>query len=52
MWDKELPRELWAYRNTVRTLMGETPYAKTCGSVVVILVEIGVSSHITQYYSE
>jgi len=26
MWPKELPSVLWAYRTTIRTPMGETPF--------------------------
>jgi len=41
---EELPNVLWAYRTTVRTPMGETPFRLTYGTEVVILVELGVTS--------
>ena len=43
-WPEELPNVLWAYRTTARTPTGETPFKLTYGTVVVIPVEIGVTS--------
>ena len=44
IWPEELPRVLWAYRMTVRTPTGETPFQLTYGNEAVILAEIGLIS--------
>ena len=41
-WLDELPRVLWAYRTTVRTPTGETPFKMAFGTEAVVLVEVGV----------
>ena len=38
-WVEELPHVLWAYRTTLRWLMGETPFAMTYGAEAVIPLE-------------
>ena len=38
-WVEELPHVLWAYRMTLRWLMGETPFAMTYGAEAVIPLE-------------
>ena len=43
---------LWAYRTTVRTPTGETPFKMAFGIEAVILVEIGVSSIRRTWYDE
>nr|XP_023895560.1 uncharacterized protein LOC112007449 [Quercus suber] len=43
-WPEELPNVLWAYRTTVRTPTGETPFRLTYGTEAVILVEVGITS--------
>ncbi|XP_075649780.1 uncharacterized protein LOC142620265 [Castanea sativa] len=43
-WPEELPNVLWAYRTTVRTPTGETPFRLTYGTEAVIPVEVGVTS--------
>ena len=43
---------LWAYRTTVRTPTGETPFKMAFGTEVVIPVEIGVSSIRRAWYNE
>ena len=43
-WPEGLPNVLWAYRTTVRTPTGETPFRLTYGTEVVIPVEVGVTS--------
>ncbi|XP_075670093.1 uncharacterized protein LOC142639840 [Castanea sativa] len=43
-WPEELPNVLWAYRTTVRTPTGETPFGLTYGTKVVIPIEVGVTS--------
>lgn len=42
LWEEELPRVVWAYCTTVRTLTGETPFAVTYGMEAVIPIAIGV----------
>ena len=51
-WSDELPRVLLAYRTTVRTPTGETPFKMAFGTEVVIPVEIGVSSIRRAWYNE
>ncbi|GKV17080.1 hypothetical protein SLEP1_g27630 [Rubroshorea leprosula] len=43
-WADELNNVLWAYRTTIRTATGETPYHLAFGTEAVILVELGVLS--------
>ena len=43
-WPEELPNVLWAYRTTVRTPTGETPFKLTYGTEAVIPMEVGVAS--------
>ena len=43
---------LWAYRMTVRTPAGETPFKMAFGTEVVIPVEIGVLSIRRAWYNE
>ena len=45
VWLDELPGVLWAYRMTVRTSMGETPFKLAYGSEAVIPVEIHMANH-------
>ena len=44
VWPEELPSVLWAYRTTVRTPTGETPFRLTYSTEAVIPVEVGVAS--------
>ena len=44
LWPEELPNILWAYRTTVRTPTGETPFRLTYGTEAVIPVEIGLTT--------
>ena len=52
IWPDELPSVLWAYRTTVRTPTGETPFRLTYGANAVILAEVGLTSYIVQNYME
>jgi ribonuclease HI len=52
MWVKELPSILWAYRTTVRTPTGETPFKLTFGTEAVIPVEIGLTTLRTTFHKE
>ena len=45
IWLDELPSVLWAYRTTVRTPTGETPFRLTYGADAVIPAEIGLTSY-------
>ena len=51
-WLKELPNVLWAYRTTVRTPTGETPFRLTYRTEAVIPVEVGVTSTRRAAFSE
>ena len=51
-WLEELPNVLWAYRTTVKTPVGETPFRLTYGTEAVIPVEIGVTSTRQAVFSE
>uniref|UniRef100_A0A2N9G648 Uncharacterized protein n=1 Tax=Fagus sylvatica TaxID=28930 RepID=A0A2N9G648_FAGSY len=52
LWPEELPNILWAYRTTVRTPTGETPFRLTYGTKAVIPVEIGLTTWRTNNYDE
>ena len=45
VWPDELPSVLWAYKTTVRTLTGETPFKWAYGSEVVIPAEVHMANH-------
>ena len=50
VWPDELPSVLWAYRTTVRTPTGETPFKLAYGSEVVIPAEVYMASHRVKKY--
>ena len=50
IWPDELPSVLWAYRTTVRTPTGETPFKLAYGSEAVILAEVHMASHRVKGY--
>ena len=50
VWSDELPGVLWAYRTTVRTPTGETPFELAYGSEAVIPVEVHMTSHRVRKY--
>uniref|UniRef100_A0A2N9J0B4 Uncharacterized protein n=1 Tax=Fagus sylvatica TaxID=28930 RepID=A0A2N9J0B4_FAGSY len=52
MWVEELPSILWAYRTTVRTPTGKTPFKLTFGTEAVIPVEIGLTTLRTTFHKE
>ena len=52
IWPEELPSVLWAYRTTVRTPTGETPFRLAYGADAVIPAEIGLTSYRVQSYTE
>lgn len=43
-WVDELPSVLWAYRTTIKTSTGETPFSLTYESEAMIPAEIGIPS--------
>ena len=50
VWPDKLPGVLWAYRTTVRTPIGETPFKLAYGSEVVIPAEVHMASHRVKEY--
>ena len=45
IWPDELPSILWAYRITIRTSIGETPFKLAYGSDAMISAEFGLTSY-------
>ena len=52
IWPDELPGILWAYRTTVRTPTGETPFCLTYEHEVVIPAEVGLTNHRVYHHDE
>ena len=52
VWPDELPGVLWAYRMTVRTLIGKTPFKLAYGSEAVIPVEVHMDNHRVAMYQD
>ena len=52
IWPEELPSVLWAYRTTVRTPMGETPFQLTYGNEAIIPAKIGLTSYKVDNHDE
>ena len=50
IWPEELPSVLWAYRTTIRTHTGETPFHLAYGSEAVIPAEVGLTSYWVDNY--
>ena len=50
IWPEELPSVLWAYRTTIRTPTGETPFQLAYGRKAVILAEVGLTSYRVDNY--
>lgn len=50
-WVDELPNVLWAYRTSLKTSNGETPFSLTYGSEAVIPAEIGMPTHRTMMFN-
>ena len=48
----ELPGVLWAYKTTVKTLTGETPFKLTYGSETVIPAEVHMANHRVTMYQD
>ena len=52
IWLNELPSVLWAYRTTVRTSTGETPFKLAYGSEAVIPTEVHMANHKVMGYRD
>ena len=52
IWPEEFPSVLWAYRTTVRTPTGETPFRLAYGSEAVIPAEVGLTSYRVDNHDE
>ena len=52
VWPDELPGVLWAYRTTVRTPTGETPFNLAYGSEAVIPAEVHMANHRVMTYED
>ena len=52
VWSDELPGALWAYKMTVRTPTGETPFIPAYGSKVVIPTEVHMANHRVMKYQD
>ena len=52
VWPDELPGVLWAYKTTVRTPTGETPFKLAYGSEAVIPAEVLVANHRVMKYQD
>ena len=52
VWPDELPGVLWAYRTTVRTPMGETPFKLAYGTEAVIPTEVHMVNHRVMMYQD
>ena len=52
VWPDELLGVLWAYKMTVRTPTGETPFKLAYGSEAVIPAEMNMASHSVMKYQD
>ena len=52
VWSDELPGVLWAYKMTVRTPTGETPFKLAYGSEAVIPAEVHMVNHRVMTYQD
>ena len=52
VWSDELLGVLWAYRTTVRTPTGETPFKLAYGSEAVIPAEVHMANHRVTMYQD
>src|ERR1044072_4591978 len=46
-WAEELQNVLWAYRTTIQSSTGETPFKLTCGSDAMLPIELDISTYRT-----
>ena len=52
VWPDELPKVLWAYKTTVRTPTGETPFKLAYGREAVIPAEVHMANHRVMKYQD
>ena len=52
VWPNELPGVLWAYKTTVRTSTGETPFKLADGREAVIPAEVHMANHRLTMYQD
>jgi len=52
IWLEELPSVFWAYRMTIGTPIGETPFQLAYGSDAVIPAKVGLTSYRVGNYDE
>ena len=52
VWPDELSSVLWAYRTTVRTPTGKTPFKLAYGSEAVIPAEVHMANHGVMMYQD
>ena len=52
VWPDKLPGVLWAYRTTVRTLTGETPFKLAYGSEAIIPAEVHMANRRVTMYQD
>ena len=52
VWLDELPSVLWAYRMTMRTPTGETPFKLAYGSEAIIPTEVHMANHRETMYQD
>ena len=52
VWTDELPGVLWAYKTTVKTPTGETPFKLVYGSEAVIPAEVHIPNHRVMKYQD
>ena len=51
-WPKELPRVLWAYRTTTRTLAGHTPFSLAYGCEDMMPIEVEIQPKRCNAYNQ
>ena len=51
-WAKELPNVLWAYRTTLKRLVGETPFSIMYGATAMIPIKISFLSMRVDNYDQ
>ena len=52
VWLDELPSDLWAYRMTMKTPTGETPFKLAYGSEAVIPAKVHMANHKMMKYEK
>ena len=52
VWPDKLSGVLWAYRTTMRTLIGETPFKLAYGSEAIIPAEVHMANHRVMNYKD